>query len=244
MGDEELASERIIVVLGDWNPGIIGLIAAALRERHHRPAVVCSESGGHGTYVGSARSIAAYDITEGITACARYLTTFGGHRAAAGFSLDSGNFELFRVALIDHAREQLTVDDMRAELQIDLCLEPRDVDLRTVREVASLEPFGSGNPAPLFVVRGIEVQSANRVGKEGEHLRIAFSCDTNRFGAIWWRQGDLVGKLNRGDRMSVAFELEEDTFNGRGKIQLVIRDMYCEIPSAAPSRPDSVAELA
>ena len=246
---DDLDRDRIIVILGeDWNPGVIGLMASNLAESHHRPAVVCTDASRDGTYVGSARSIPAYDITEGITNCAPYLSNYGGHRAAAGFSLDGGRFELFRAALVDHANEKLTAADLRAELTIDLCLRSADLDLETVQVVSSLEPFGTGNQVPLFAARGMEVQSTSRVGKDGEHLKLALDAEGRRLNAVWWRQGQQADKLNRGDRMSVAFELEEDTFRGRGTIQLVIRDMYQELtdtPSDVDSaRSDAVAEVA
>jgi len=235
---DDLDTDRIIVVLGeDWNPGIIGLMASNLADRYFRPAIVCTDAGPDGMYVGSARSIPAYDITAGIASCAKYLANYGGHKAAAGFSLDAGNFELFRAALVDHANEHLTADDLRAELTIDLCLRIGDLDLETVRAVSTLEPFGNGNQVPLFAARGLEVRSMNRIGKDGDHLKVSLTAEDRRFSAIWWRQGDLADKLKRGDRMSVAFELEEDTFRGGGAIQLVIRDMYQEIaiPSAVVS---------
>ncbi len=224
--DEMLQRERLICVLGEeWNLGVIGLIASNLSETFHRPAVVVTDVQRNGVYVGSARSIPGYDINDGISSCAALLTTYGGHAAAAGFSLPAGEFEEFRSALIDHANAQLRPEDMEAQLEIDLELKPSDIHMSTVQQLRRVEPFGQGHPTPLFAARDLEVAAVSRVGKEGEHLKLAFHLDGGSRSAMWWRQGGVAGELEVGDRVDVAFELSEDTFNGVGTVQMVVRDI-------------------
>jgi single-stranded-DNA-specific exonuclease len=232
--DDVLERERLLCVLGEeWNLGVIGLIASNLCETYHRPAVVVTDVQRNGTYVASARSIPGYDINDGITANSKYLTTFGGHAAAAGFSLEAGQFEEFRAALIDHANERLTPADLEAQLDIDVELKPADIHMSTVELLRRVEPFGQGHPTPLFAARDLEVANVTRVGKEGEHLKLAFRHGEGSRSAVWWRQGALSKEIEVGDRVDVAFELSEDTFNGMGLVQMTLRDMR---PAGSPDR--------
>ena len=221
-----LARERLICVLGEeWNLGVIGLIASNLAETFHRPAVVFTDVMRNGVYVGSARSIPAYDINDGISSCAQLLTTYGGHAAAAGCSLQAGQFEEFRAELVDHANARLGPDDLQAQLDIDVELQPADIDMSTVELLRRIEPFGQGHPMPLFAARDLEVAAVSRVGKEGEHLKLAFKVGGGSRSAVWWRQGAAAHEIETGDRVDAAFELSENTFSGVGTVQMVVRDL-------------------
>lgn len=238
VSEDQLERERLLCVLGEeWDLGVIGLIASNLAETFYRPAVVLTDVQRNGLYVGSARSIPPYDMNDGLRHCSRFLTTYGGHAGAAGFSLPAEAFEEFRASLIDHAGAELTPADLEAHLDVDLELRAADIDMATVEILRRLEPFGQGNPVPLFLTRDLELASRTRVGKEGEHLKVAFKADGVRPG-VWWRHGSLAGDLEAGQRLDVAYELTEDTFNGMGTVQMVIRDMAsaagCEL-SGGPS---------
>jgi single-stranded-DNA-specific exonuclease len=223
---EVLERERLLCVLGEeWGLGVIGLIASNLSEAFHRPAVVVTDVQRNGVYVGSARSIPGYDINEGISSCARFLTTYGGHAAAAGFSLEAGCFEEFRAELVDHASARLRPEDMEAQLDIDLELKPADIHMSTVELLRRIEPFGQGHPVPLFAACDLEVAAVKRIGKQGEHLKLAFHVDGGSRSAVWWRQGGVASELEIGSRVDVAFELSEDTFHGNGTVQMVVRDV-------------------
>ena len=239
---EDLDTDRILIVLGeDWNPGIIGLIASDLAETFQRPAVVATDARRDGVYVGSARSIEAYDITEGISDAAAFLTTYGGHKLAAGFSMPGDMFEAFRAGLIDHANERLTPDDLRATLKIDMTLNHRDLNQSTVDMLSRMEPFGSGNEVPLFAADDLRIEATRRIGAGGEHLKVVFKVAGRSCSGVWWRQGQCARDLSQGDQVAVAFELEEDTYSGFRGIQMVVRDMY--VTSAEATTPDQVTSL-
>lgn len=223
---EDLSADRILVLLGEgWELGVIGLIASQLSERHYRPVAVCTDARGDGTYVGSARSIPGYDMVAGITTCSRFLTNYGGHAGAAGFSLEAESFEAFKAALTDHANATLSDADMQASLAIDLILRPGDIDIAILGELARLEPFGPGNEVPTFAALGLEVHNCVRVGKGGEHLKLTLGASGRKHSAVWWRNGAAAGEINRGDRIDAAFTLEEDTYVGNGTVQMVVRDL-------------------
>ena len=224
---DELESDRLLVVLGEgWHLGVIGLIAGALADLHSRPAVICTDARGDGMYVGSARSIEAYDIVQGISECADFLETYGGHSAAAGFSLQAERFEEFRACLIDHANARLTDRDLQPELQIDLCLRAEDIGLATLDALSRLEPFGKGHEPPRFVCRDLQIADCRRVGAKGVHLKLALKTGSHATSAMWWNKGELAKELVAGDRVAVAFELEVDTFADYDTAQMMIRDMY------------------
>ena len=226
VGPEDLVRDRIVVVLGEWKLGIVGLLASKLAEKHSRPAVVCTEDAGNGIYVGSARSIPGYDISQGISACAEHLVTYGGHPAAAGFSLEADSFEAFRLALIEHANAHISDEDMQPSLDIDLMLKPADLALHTVEQLAELEPFGNGHEAPVFGLDDCRVVSVRQIGKGGLHFKAELEAGGRHCAALWWNQGPLAAELQPGQRLRAAFVLEEDTFAGKGAVQMVIKDMH------------------
>ncbi|MGY8825026.1 MAG: single-stranded-DNA-specific exonuclease RecJ [Candidatus Latescibacterota bacterium] len=228
VSSEDLDRDRIIVILGEWKLGIVGLLAGKLCEKYVRPAVVCSEDAEGGIYVGSARSIPGYDISRGISSCAEHLVAYGGHPAAAGFSLRADSFEAFRMALIEHANSHLDEKDMQAELDVDIIMEARDLDIATIEAMAELEPFGNGNAVPLFAMRGCKVLSRRQIGRGGTHLKIELEMGGRHCNALWWNQGDVADKIHPGQRVSAAFALEEDSYAGNGAVQMVIKDMYLE----------------
>ena len=231
VGSEEDVEDHIIVVLGEWNLGIIGLLASKLCEKYARPAVVCTQGGDHGLCVGSARSIPGYDISAGIHACEEHLQTHGGHPAAAGFSLEADAFERFRLALIDHANTHISPEALQPALDIDLMLKPTDLTLDTVEQLAALEPFGNGHRRPVFALEDCRVVWARQIGS-GRHFKAELAVGSRRCAALWWNQKDLADQVRPGDRLSAAFELEADTYTGNGAVQMVLKDLYLREPVA------------
>ena len=228
ISEDELEMDRILVLLGEeWNLGIIGLIASALQNKYHRPAVVVTDVRRDGIYSGSARSISAYEINLGIKSCANHLLTFGGHPAAAGFSLKAEHFESFRIDLISHANQKIAEQDLEPSLEIDLLLNSSDISAATLDTLEQMEPFGRGFESPIFAVENLEILGCNRVGKGGEHLKAIVNVEGRSNNAVWWRQGHVASELSPGDHVSVAFELKSDTYAGSASdVQLVIRDMH------------------
>ncbi len=226
VGPEEDVEDHIIVVLGEWNLGIVGLLASKLCEKYARPAVVCTQGSDRGLCVGSARSIPGYDISEGIHACEEHLQTHGGHPAAAGFSLAVDAFEGFRLALIDHANAHISPEALQPALDIDLMLKPADLTLDTVEQLAALEPFGNGHRRPVFAIEECRVVWSRQIGTDGRHFKAELEVGGRRCAALWWNQKDLADHVRPGDRLSVAFELEADTYTGNGAVQMVLRDLY------------------
>ncbi|MEW6750824.1 MAG: single-stranded-DNA-specific exonuclease RecJ [Candidatus Latescibacterota bacterium] len=223
------SEDRIVVLLGEsWHVGIIGLLAGKLAEKHGRPVAVCTADRRDGTYVGSARSIPGYDISAAVSACAGHLLAFGGHPAAAGFTLAEEEFEAFRLGLIEHANAHLAEEDLVPRLVVDLVLRPEDIGPHSLHVLQALEPFGCGHEIPVFAARACHLRGVRQIGREGAHLKLDLEIDGRRCGAVWWQQGALARRLGTNRRVCVAFALEPDTYAPGGGVQMVLRDMYEE----------------
>ena len=224
-GSERESQTHAAVIAGDgWHRGVIGLAASKIAERLNRPCVVISLDGdvGHG----SARSIEAYHLFDGLTACRDLLEKFGGHSHAAGLSIRRGQIPEFRRRLNEHAASCLTEQDLVPTLNIDAEVQPRELSFQLLQELGALEPFGAGNPRPVFVTRGFRVMSEPQIIKE-QHLKLRVAGEDNRpLEAIWWRgleENEQVPRANQ--RIDLAYELEVNRWNNEIRLQLNVRDM-------------------
>jgi len=213
------------VIAGDgWHRGVIGLAASKIAERLNRPCVVISLDGdiGHG----SARSIEAYHLFDGLTSCRDLLDKFGGHSHAAGLSIRRERIEDFRRRLNEHAASCLTEDDLAPTLRIDAELPARELGFQFSQDLRALEPFGAGNPRPVFVTRNFRVLSEPQIIKE-QHLKLRVAGADNRpLEAIWWRGVEEAETPPQVDaRIDLAYEFEANRWNGDIRLQLNVRDM-------------------
>ncbi|MGZ8844231.1 MAG: single-stranded-DNA-specific exonuclease RecJ, partial [Pyrinomonadaceae bacterium] len=213
------------VIAGDgWHRGVIGLAASKIAERLNRPCVVISLDGdiGHG----SARSIEAYHLFDGLTSCRDLLEKFGGHSHAAGLSIRREQIEGFRRRLNEHAASCLTEDDLAPALRIDAEIEAKELGFQFSQDLCALEPFGAGNPRPVFVTRNFRVLSEPQIIKE-QHLKLRVAGNDNRpMEAIWWRGVEEVEtppQMNA--HVDLAYEFEANRWQGDIRLQLNVRDM-------------------
>ncbi len=181
-----------------------------------------------GDWKGSGRSISAFDLHGGLAACASLLGRWGGHRAAAGLSIEPDNVEAFAAAFAEHAAGLLEEDDLQAVTTIDAIV-PRGTKLTLdlCAEIARLAPFGLGNPGVTLLAPGCEFGELSTVG-EGKHLRFRVRKDGFDAGrAIAFGTGGRIDLYRAaGDRWDVAFRLEENRWNGTSSPQLVVRRIY------------------
>lgn len=217
---------HIAVVAGEgWHRGVIGLAASKITEKLHRPSIVISIEDGIGH--GSARSIANYHILKGLDSCADLIEQFGGHSAAAGMKIKMENIDALREKLNAHAAENLADEDLIPELKIDAEVSSKTMDLSIIEELKMLEPFGAGNPKPVFLTKDLFLTQEPFVMKE-KHLKLNLA-DKNgkRFEAVWW---DGVEKskeqtLAPQTRIELAYTPEANTWQGNTRLQLVVEDL-------------------
>ncbi|HUK94168.1 MAG TPA: single-stranded-DNA-specific exonuclease RecJ [Gaiellaceae bacterium] len=216
---------RAYVVSGEgWHEGVIGIVASRLVERYHRPVVLIA--GADGDWKGSGRSIASFDLHDGLQACAGHLERWGGHAAAAGLSIRPEEIEPFAEAFAVVADAELGDDDLRSMTTVDALVHGGDLTLDLCTELARLAPFGLGNPGVTLLLAGCEIADLGAVG-EGKHLKFRVREDGRDSGsAIAFRFGGQLDRLRRVGHYDLAFRLEENRWNGTVAPQLNVRQVY------------------
>ena len=216
-----------------WHEGVIGIVASRLVERFHRPVVLVAKSGE--SWKGSGRSIPEFDLHGGLAACSSHLHRFGGHRAAAGLSIETARLESLADAFGRHADEELAEVDLRPLTKIDAIVPASELTLDLAQELDRLAPFGLGNPEPTLLVASVEATGAGTVG-DGKHLRFRVLQQGRDGGsAIGFGLGGQLERLESSGRLDVAFRLKENRWNGTIAPQLVVRRVF-----AAPTAYDDL----
>lgn len=224
--EEMIAAEArdsmlLTAVHSDFHPGVVGLVASRLADRNYRPAIA-GEEGPEFTRA-SCRSIPEFNIIEALQSCSDLFDNFGGHAAAAGFTVRNERLPEALERLKAIAAEQLGSLDLRPTLQADAELSLADLKPELLDHLTLLEPTGYGNPQPQFVTRGLGVRSGRAVGKEGNHLKLSVTDGWVTFDAIAFRQGHWAADLPKEVDLLYRFEMNE--FNGRRSLQLNVQDI-------------------
>ncbi len=221
--DLDVGSRTVLVVAGDgWHRGVIGIVASKLVDAFHRPAIVISIDGdiAHG----SCRSIPSFNMLGALESCGEVMAKFGGHKQAAGLTIETARIRELRARVNDFADGCLGPDDLRPRLWIDGALTFRSIDEQVVSELAALAPFGAGNPCPIFRTSRVEIVDGPRRLKE-RHLKMAFKQEGRVFRGIAWRASERESFVaEHRAAIDLAFSLENDTYNGERYLQLSIAD--------------------
>ena len=221
--DLEIGSRTVIVVAGEgWHRGVIGIVASKLVDAFHRPAIVLSIDGdiAHG----SCRSIPSFDMLGALESCAGLMTKFGGHKQAAGLTIEAGRIRELRARVNDFADGCLGPDDLRPRLWIDGALDFRSISEQVASELVALAPFGAGNPNPMFRTSRVEVVDGPRRIKE-RHLKMAFRQEGRVMRGIAWRASERESFVSEHKAaLDLAFSLEQDSWNGEKYLQLSVAD--------------------
>lgn len=220
-----LAEDRGLVVAGEgWHEGVVGIAASRLVDAFHRPALVIAIEEGVGR--GSGRSIPGFDLFAALSECAELFDAFGGHAAAAGFTLAAERIGLLRERFLAVTRERLGPEDLVPELAFDAYIDLDGMNFELLQAIESLEPFGEANPAPLFVSRGVRL-SGRAVGKDASHLKLTVSDPESgtAFDGIAFSMAPLADRLEAGRLYDIAFVPEVNVWNGRRSLQLRVKDV-------------------
>src|SRR5919204_3171385 len=205
----------------DWHEGVIGIVASRLVERYHRPVVLIA--GGEREWKGSGRSTRAFDLHGGLAACSDHLARFGGHRAAAGLSIEPSNVDAFAASFAEHADQHLAEAELRPLTVVDALVHGSQLTLDLCAELARLAPFGLGNPGVTLLVAGCSLSDVAAVG-DGKHLRFRVKDGARDAGsAIAFGFGRQLVRFRQEAPFDVAFRLEENQWNGTVAPQLVVR---------------------
>lgn len=221
----DFASRDLIIVARDgWHHGVIGIVASRLAEQYCRPVIVLS--GEDGIYRGSCRSWGDFDILAAIESAAAHAVKFGGHRKAAGLSVEAGRLADFCRSINDYARKTLQPDNLLPVLTAELEASPADLTLENALAIQQLSPFGEDNPQPLLIMRQLTLTSIRMAGN-GRHLKLQMTGPDGRtvLDGIAFGLGEADDLFSAGEQIDVLFALEINSWMGRSSISLNIRDL-------------------
>lgn len=219
----------IILFNPDWHIGIIGIVASKLVEKYYKPAFLMTYSEETKQIRCSSRGIEEVNMYDVLSANAELFDGFGGHAMAGGMSFNAEkiSFEEVKKALNSTINEILDDKKLSPKLNIDLQLEPNDIDGNLISDIERMQPFGAANPNPVFALNNLTLLQKKLMGANKNHLKIVVE-DTqhNTFDCIWWSKGDIP--LNSGDVLDIAFCPQTNTFNGSTTIQLILQDIHAD----------------
>ncbi len=228
----DLLSHKIIVIVGEgWNPGVIGLAASRLVTRYFYPVILLAEK--DGVCVGSCRSIPGVDIFAALSSCADLMTKFGGHKQAAGLTIDRSKVDEMIARLDEFIGENVEREEYIPQLEYDLMLPLSEVSEEAVRQMELMQPTGFGNPSPVLLSE-VTVESARAVGKEGAHLQMKLSDGWSELPAICFGEGPRAGEL-AGETHMMLHAPGLNVWRDRVSVQ-------CEIKNVLESGPEAVFE--
>ena len=224
--DPEYANKRSTVVYAPhWHKGVVGIVASRLTETYYRPTIVLT-AGDNGIISGSARSVGGFDIYSAIDSCNDLLTNFGGHKYAAGLSMHESDLPEFCERFERYVAAHIREDQLQPTIQIEaeICL--AEIDNRFYNILRHLEPFGPGNPRPVFLTRRlINNRDTRVVGKTGEHLRLDVTDRTAAITGIAFGRADMATHIQNGYPVDICYELDENTFRHTTTIQMMVQDI-------------------
>jgi single-stranded-DNA-specific exonuclease len=214
----------IVLAEEGWHPGVIGIVASRIVEEFGRPTVLVALDGQTGK--GSGRSISAFDLHAGLASCRDLLLRFGGHRSAAGVTVDRDQVPAFAARFNAIARERLTPDDLVPELRADLEVSLGELTLELEALLRHVEPCGIGNPSPVLVTRQVSVAAPPRVvGRQQDHLKLRLADENGaQMEALGWGMAPRAQEVEQGTLIDVAFRLESDEWNGEKRLQMRLAD--------------------
>ena len=224
--DPTYAERRSTVVYAPhWHKGVVGIVASRLTETYYRPTIVLT-AGENGIISGSARSVGGFDIYAAIDSCHDLLTNFGGHKYAAGLSMHIDDLPAFRERFEAYVAAHIQPNQLQPTLEIEAEIQLGDITKSFYNVLRHLEPFGPGNPRPLFVSRRlINHRDTRAVGKEREHLRLDVTDRQNAITGIAFGRADMAEYIQNGNAVDICYELNENTFNHYTTIQMMVQDI-------------------
>ncbi|MDP2911463.1 MAG: single-stranded-DNA-specific exonuclease RecJ [Candidatus Omnitrophota bacterium] len=224
--DINFKDHRVIVLHNEnWHTGVIGIVASRISDRFNRPAILISTKDGIGR--GSGRSVENFHLFEALTSCEEFLREYGGHQYACGLTILEEKLPGFIKMMNELAQNTMTAENLIPSLVIDMDINLRDIDYKAVEDIAGLEPFGEGNPEPVFCSRNLRLAQPLRVLK-GEHIKFQVTDGNKIFEAIGFgmaKDSDIELALKRNSGFDMAYSVSLNTWQGINAIQLKIEDI-------------------
>ena len=224
----ELQNKKTTVLFSEkWHKGVIGIVASRLIETHYRPTIILTESKGKAT--GSARSVKDFDVYDAIDECSDLLEQFGGHKYAAGLTMKVENIEAFTEKFEQVVSEQIDPELLIPQISIDSKISLHQITDKFNTILKQFAPTGPGNMRPVFMSENVFMTSNSRkIGEDKTHLRLEVFQEENpnvKFNCIGFGLGAILDELDEGIPFSIAYNIEENHWNGRTTLQLNLKDV-------------------
>ena len=222
--NSNLTIHRALIIVGEeWDSGLIGIVSGRLKDQYNRPVITFTRDQ-DGNYVGSARSVDRFHITEALTKFNDLYITYGGHHKAAGLTLSEQNLAIFVEKFTRYADSKINLKDLRQSLIIDTLIHPEQVNESLVKTIRGIGPFGEGNPEPVLLLKNANLKELFSLSM-GRHLKMIFESGSREFECVWWRRGEYKDVLSFYMAYDIAFKPSLNLWNGRESLQLVIEDI-------------------
>ena len=220
----------IVLAAEGWHAGVLGIVASRLVDRFFRPAIVINASPNESNMAqGSARSIPGFSMLDAIQACASHLTSFGGHKMAAGLTMPPEKIEAFAADFEAYAVGHLQEQDVVAKLHVDAVVPLRQFTRDVVNQLDLLGPFGEGNQKPVFATKGVRLAAApRRCGSTNDHLQFAITDSSATIRCVGFRMGGLEKKLIDNEYFNIAYEATLNHYNGNSTVEFIAVDIQFE----------------
>ncbi len=222
--NEKLQQKKSTVLYQEhWHKGVIGIVASRLIEKYHRPTIILTES--NGKAVGSGRSVPGFDLHDAIDACSNLLVQFGGHKYAAGMTIELDKIEEFTAAFDKIVSERILDEQLIPQIEIDAEIELTDINEKFFNIVEQMAPFGPGNMRPSFVTKDVYDTGYSKV-LNGNHLKLNILKDgQNPKNGIGFGMGDYMQLMEQKDTFNICYQLYANVWNGQTKIEFRLKDL-------------------
>ncbi|HET8808866.1 MAG TPA: single-stranded-DNA-specific exonuclease RecJ [Flavobacteriaceae bacterium] len=222
----EQSRSTTVVYHENWHKGVIGIVASRLTETYYRPTLVFTKNGGK--LAASARSVKGFDVYDALDACKEHITQFGGHKYAAGLTLEEANYEAFKQKFEEVVENSIDKKLLTPEISIDLELNLEEITPKFYRILKQFAPFGPGNMSPVFWSKNLNDTGYGKpVGTDDQHLKCAVQQQPNKqyFGAIGFNLGKKWGIISEKKPFEAVYSIDENHWNGEVSLQLKLRDI-------------------
>lgn len=224
---DRFSNKNVYVVCGEnWHHGVIGIVASRIVEEFRKPCIILSEESGIAK--GSARSIEGFNIFEAIASCKDILIKFGGHEMAAGLSVPCDKVPEFDERLNQYAIEQGIREKMIKPFEVDGIISEEDINIKTAEELGRFEPFGTGNPKPVFALKNVILHDTMAIGKNFEHLRINFKIGHTFAESVWFNADIYTKILSPGKMYDAIVSMELNRWNSMEKVQFQVKHIIAK----------------
>lgn len=223
---EDFMERKSTVVYDEnWHKGVVGIVASRMIEKYFRPTIVLTRSGDIAS--GSARSVPGFDLYQALDKCSDHLIQFGGHKYAAGMTLEIEKIHEFRNAFEEVVSETIQADQLIPNVKIDLAIDLDQISNKLFRIVQQMEPFGPGNHEPIFMTKGVYDKGKTKVvGADQLHLKLEITqTGKESINAIAFNFGHLHNRIKSGEKFNIAYHVQENAWNGFTSLQLMVKDI-------------------